>query len=283
MNASISPLVARIVELALEEDLGRGDVTTDLCVPPDLAGRGQVISRMNGLVVSGLDVFGLVMERVDRDVVVTPRVINGQTLNEGATILDVEGSVASMLMGERVALNFLQRLSGVATATARLVDQVGPESSTRIVDTRKTTPGMRFLERKAVLHGGGQNHRVDLAGGVLIKENHIAAAGSVSRAVIRCLDGAPHPLRVEVEVRNLAELEEALSAGAHAVLLDNMDPAQLRECVEIVAGRAIVEASGGINLQTAREVASTGVDIISVGALTHSPPAADISFLIDGV
>lgn len=184
-------------------------------------------------------------------------------------------------MAERVALNFLQRLCAVATLTKQYVDQLPRNSKTRITDTRKTTPGLRLLERDAVLHGGGCNHRVDLAGGVLIKENHIAAAGSVTRAVEQCLRGAPHPLKVEVEVRSEAELEEALTAGAQVVLLDNMTPDEIQRCVNIANHRAFLEASGGVTLDRVAQIAATGVDAISVGALTHSAPACDISFLLD--
>jgi nicotinate-nucleotide pyrophosphorylase (carboxylating) len=184
-------------------------------------------------------------------------------------------------MAERVALNFLQRLSGIATLTRRYVDRIPEGASAVITDTRKTSPGMRFLERRAVVHGGGRNHRPDLGGGILIKENHIRAAGSITVAIQRCRAGAPHPLKVEVEVTNESELKEALDRETDAVLLDNMTLAEVRRCVEMVAGKALVEVSGGVTLETVEDLARAGVDVISVGALTHSAPAADISLLID--
>jgi nicotinate-nucleotide pyrophosphorylase (carboxylating) len=281
MRTPVPPSIERIVDLALDEDLGRGDVTTGLTVPPGAAGAGRVIAREE-MVVSGLDVFELVMTRVDPSIRMTPRAEDGLTVAPGRTLLEAAGPIASMLMGERVALNFLQRLCGVATLARRYVSAAGEGRAVRVTDTRKTTPGMRFLERRAVVHGGAYNHRVDLAGGVLIKENHIVAAGSVGEAVRRCVAGAPHPLRIEVEARTEAEVEEAVAAGADAVLLDNMDVDAIRRCVAIVGKRALVEASGGVNLGTVARIAAAGVDVISVGALTHSAPSADISFLLEG-
>jgi nicotinate-nucleotide pyrophosphorylase (carboxylating) len=232
------------------------------------------------LVVSGGDVFELVMHSVDCTVDVTQLLRDGTSVDPEQTILKIEGNTASVLMAERVALNFLQRLSGVATLTRQFVARIPEGVSTVLTDTRKTTPGMRFLERRAVTHGRGRNHRPDLGGGILIKENHIRAAGSVTEAVRRCRAGAPHPMKVEVEVTNESELKEALAAGAEAVLLDNMSLAEVRRCVDIVDGKALVEVSGGITLKNVEDLARAGVDIISVGALTHSAPAADISLLI---
>jgi nicotinate-nucleotide pyrophosphorylase (carboxylating) len=282
MDKILSPLVEKIVDMALEEDVGRGDVTTRLTVPDGLETTGRIIARED-LVMSGGDLFAMIMQRVDPDIDVQIDVVDGQ----GAAVNDVlgvvKGPVASLLMGERVALNFLQRICGVATLTRRFVDRLPRGSTVRITDTRKTTPGLRLLERRAVLDGGGQSHRVDLAGGVLIKENHIVAAGSLAKAVRRCKQSAPHPLKVEVEVRNEAELNEALEAGADAILLDNMTVDELKRCAEKGNGRAFLEASGGVNLDNVALIAATGVDAISVGALTHSAPAADISFLLDTV
>jgi nicotinate-nucleotide pyrophosphorylase (carboxylating) len=235
------------------------------------------------LIVSGLDVFAAVMARVDPSVVVTPRAADGDPVPSGEVILEAVGPLGALLMGERTALNFLQRLSGVATLTRRFVDALPEGSPTRVLDTRKTTPGMRYLEKRAVLHGGGANHRADLGGGVLIKENHVAAAGSLAEAVVRSRSGAPHSLRIEVEVRDIDELREAIAAGADAVLLDNMTPAQVRRCVELAAGRVMTEASGGIDLHNVAEFAAAGVDAISAGALTHSAPAVDISLLVGEV
>jgi nicotinate-nucleotide pyrophosphorylase (carboxylating) len=281
MTTSLPPSVIAIIELALDEDLGRGDVTSRLAVPEGASGRGRVVSKQE-LVVSGLDVFAEVMTRVDPIVVVEPLAADGDRVADGAAILEARGPLASLLMGERTGLNFLQRLCGVATLTRRFVDSLPAGSKTRVLDTRKTSPGLRYLEKRAVLHGGGANHRPDLGGGVLIKENHVAAAGSLSEAVARCRRGAPHSLRVQVEVRDRGELEQAIAAGADAVLLDNMGPRRVRECVELAAGQVMLEASGGIGLHNVADLAATGVDAVSVGALTHSAPAADLSFLIDG-
>ncbi|MCP4674720.1 MAG: carboxylating nicotinate-nucleotide diphosphorylase [Deltaproteobacteria bacterium] len=275
------PWIDRIVDLAIEEDLGRGDVTTRLTVPVGLETIGRAVARED-LVMSGGDVFLAVMHRVDPRIDVEIMVEDGNRAAAGKPLIRAKGRVASLLMAERVALNFLQRLCGVAALTQKFIDALPEGSKVRVTDTRKTTPGMRFLERRAVLHGGGHNHRVDLAGGVLIKENHVAAAGSMEAAVRRCLDGAPHPLRVEAEVRSDTELNAALKAGVDAVLLDNMRPKDIERCVGIVQGRAFVEASGGIDLETIAAVAVTGVDAVSIGALTHSAEAADISFLLEG-
>lgn len=282
MTTSLPPSAMAIIDLALEEDLGRGDVTTRLVVPEGAPGAGRAIARQE-LVVSGIDVFAAVMQRVDPAVRIEPRAADGEPVRADAVILEVRGPLASLLMGERTALNFLQRLSGVATLTRRLVDALPDGSPTRVLDTRKTTPGLRFFEKRAVLHGGGANHRPDLGGGVLIKENHVVAAGSVAEAVSRCRHGAAHSLRVQVEVRDIGELDQALNAGADAVLLDNMDPDQVRRCVERAAGRAMVEASGGIDRDNVARFAAAGVDAVSSGALTHSAPAADISLLVDGM
>ncbi len=275
------PGIDQLIDIAIEEDLGRGDVTTRLTVPADLEDTGRVVARQD-LVVSGGDVFAAVMRRVDPGIEVVLAAPDGNRIASGDVLATARGRVSSLLMAERVALNFLQHLSGVATLTDEFVKRLPEDSAARITDTRKTSPGMRFLERRAVLHGGGYNHRADLGGGVLIKENHIAAAGTLGEAVRACRAGAPHPLRIEVEVQNEGELEEALAAGADAVLLDNMRPAELERCVEIVGGRAYVEASGGVNLDTVAAIANAGVDAISVGALTHSACAADISFLLQG-
>lgn len=279
MKTGTPPLVGQLIDIALEEDLGRGDVTTRLCVPEEARALGKVIAKAD-LVVSGLDVFAEVMARVDGETVVEEMLAEGTAVKKGAQLAVVKGRAASLLMAERVALNFLQRLCGTATVTRGFVDAVPEGCAVRLVDTRKTTPGMRHLERVAVLAGGGRNHRVDLGGGILIKENHIEAAGGVTQAVSRCKAEGPHPLKVEVEVTNETELKAALAAGADVVMLDNMTPDQMTECVKITAGRALLEASGGVSLDAVAVIARTGVDIISVGAFTHSAPSADISFLI---
>jgi nicotinate-nucleotide pyrophosphorylase (carboxylating) len=279
MMHCLPPIVEQLVDLALGEDLGNGDVTTRLTVNESSVSTGKAVAKAP-LVVSGGDVFALVMKKVDPRTEVCQLKSDGTEAGPGDVLLEASGPTASLLMAERVALNFLQRLSGVATLTKRFVEQIPHGASAQLTDTRKTSPGMRFLERRAVRHGGGRNHRPDLGGGILIKENHIRAAGSVKEAVTRCLNGAPHPLKVEVEVTTEAELEEALAAGAHAVLLDNMSVDEVRRAVEIVDGKAITEISGGVTEESIEALAQAGVDIISSGALTHSSPAADISFLI---
>lgn len=277
----LPPTALALIDLALEEDLGRGDVTARLTVPATAVTDARVVAKEE-VVLSGLDVFAAVMRRVDPRLAVDELAPAGSRARCGEVVARVAGSTQSILMAERVALNFLQRLCGVATTTRRFVDALPPETRARITDTRKTTPGLRYLERRAVLDGGGNNHRADLGGGVLIKENHIAAIGSIEAAVTAARYGAPHPLRIEVEVRSLDELQRALAAGAESVLLDNMRPAELAACVEAVAGRAFIEASGGVTLDTVGEIARAGVDVISVGALTHSYASADLSLLISG-
>ncbi len=269
-----------IVELALAEDIGAGDVTTLATVPAGAQAHGVIVAKAPG-VISGLDVAGAVFRRVDPAIAYEPRVADGQRVASGDAVVGVAGPARGLLTAERVALNLLQRLSGVATLTARYVEAVAGTGA-RIVDTRKTTPGLRLLEKAAVRHGGGRNHRVGLGDGVLIKDNHLAAIGPpgtdrVARAVGLARERAPHTLRIEVEVTTPEEAAEAVAAGADVILLDNMAVPALRRAVELVAGRALLEASGGITLDTVRAVAETGVDIISVGALTHSAPALDLS------
>jgi nicotinate-nucleotide pyrophosphorylase (carboxylating) len=267
-----------IVDLALAEDIGNGDVTTLATVSPDAHAKATMLAKSEG-VVSGLGVAGFVFRRVDPGVVFAPTVSDGTRVQGRTVIAELAGPAWSLLTAERVALNLIQRLSGVATATARYVAAVAGTRA-RIVDTRKTTPGLRRLEKQAVRDGGGHNHRVGLADGVLIKDNHLAAVGGadrVRRAVNQAREYAPHTLRIEVEVTTLAEVEEALSAGADVILLDNMDVATMRRAVELAGGRALIEASGGVTLETVLAIAETGVDLISVGALTHSAPALDVS------
>jgi nicotinate-nucleotide pyrophosphorylase (carboxylating) len=270
------PSVQRLVELALDEDLGRGDVTTAVTVGDDAA---PIVAEMNArseLVVFGLDVATLVFQRVDGRIAVERHVADGTVVAAGTVVLTARGPAGAVLSAERTALNFVQRLSGVATMSRRYAQAVAGTGA-RVVDTRKTTPGFRVLEKAAVLAGGCGNHRFDLGSGVLIKDNHIAAVGSVAAAVARAKARAPHPLRIEVEVTDLGELEQALGAGAEVVLLDNMTPAE----VKVAAARAhekgvLVEVSGGITLATIADYARAGADLVSVGALTHSAPAVDL-------
>jgi len=268
--------LGKIVAAALEEDLGRGDITTDACVPADA--RGRCVFRARSPLVSAggailAEVFGQIAPGT---VFVSDLVPDGSALAAGAIMARVQGPARCLLKGERVALNFVQRLCGTATLTRRYVDALPPGSRTRITDTRKTTPGLRALERLAVRAGGGHNHREDLSSAVLIKDNHVAAAGGITAAIRRCRDQAPHTSRIECEVDSLAQFEEALAAKADIVLLDNFDDAQVEHAVAINQGRAILEASGGITLERVTRLAEIGVDVISVGALTHSAPAVDI-------
>jgi nicotinate-nucleotide pyrophosphorylase (carboxylating) len=269
-------VVERVVTLAIEEDLGRGDVTTEACVPAGVRGEAVVRAR-NDLVLSGLDLIHEVYRQVDPDVEVHDRARDAERIAAGGEIAQIVGRAQSILGGERVALNFAQRMSGIATLTRKYVDELPEGSTTRIVDTRKTTPGLRALERYAVRCGGAHNHREDLSSAVLIKDNHIAAAGGVAAAVERARRHAPHTSRIECEVESKEQLEEALAAGAEIVLLDNFPDEVLRQLVAVVKGRALVEVSGGVRLERVAGIAAAGVDIISVGALTHSAPSADIA------
>ena len=270
------PAVRRLIELALDEDLGRGDVTTAVTVGD---GGPTVVAEMNArqpIVAFGLDIAAAVFQMVDARIAVERHVADGARVDKGAVLLTMTGPASTVLAAERTALNFTQRLSGVATLAHRYTTAVAGTSA-KVVDTRKTTPGFRVLEKAAVLAGGCGNHRFDLGSGVLIKDNHIVACGSVRVAVQNAKRSAPHPLRIEVEVTNLAELDEALAAGADIVLLDNMTVAN----VEVAAARAhskgvLVEVSGGITLDTLGDYARAGADYISVGALTHSAPSVDI-------
>jgi nicotinate-nucleotide pyrophosphorylase (carboxylating) len=264
----------------LQEDIGRGDVTTRAVVDPELAGRARIEAR-EPFVVAGLSVAAACFEEVgEGSLKWLPEVADGEAVEPHEVLARLDGPVASILTGERVALNLLQRLSAVATLTSRFVEAVAGTGA-GIVDTRKTTPGLRLLEKYAVRVGGGSNHRFGLDDGILIKDNHLAVAGGVALAVALARDGAPHGLRIEVEVTTLDGVKEALGAGADAILLDNMTPEMVAEAVKTAGGRALLEASGGMNLGNVRAYAETGVDLISVGALTHSAPAVDISLEVE--
>ena len=271
----ITPRTDLLIDLALEEDAGLGDITSRAIFPARHRSRA-VIDAKQDLVLCGVDVAARVFARLDPALKVRLLARDGQSLKKGALVLQVEGSTASILTAERTALNFLQRLSGIATQAARHAAAV-KDTGVRIVDTRKTTPGWRALEKYAVRTGGCFNHRSSLGEQVLIKDNHIAAAGSLTRAVRLCRAAAAHGAKIEVEAKTLAEVREAVRARADIVLLDNMTPAQVRAAVKVIAGRAQVEVSGGVTLATLRDYALPGVDIISLGALTHSVAAADLS------
>ena len=265
-----------LIDAALAEDVGDGDVTTSLLVPADAVGRAVLTQKAPG-VLAGLRVAEAVFHRVDPSVRWHTHVSEGVWNEPGTRVAEVAGASRSVLTAERVALNFLQRLSGVATLTARYVRAV-EGTGVRILDTRKTTPGLRVLEKQAVLAGGGHNHRSGLFDAILVKENHSAMAGGVREATEIALTSS---LPVEIECSTLGEVREALEAGAPRILLDNMTNDQLREAVSVTAGRAELEASGGVSLETVRGIAETGVDFISVGALTHSAPALDVSLILE--
>jgi nicotinate-nucleotide pyrophosphorylase (carboxylating) len=273
----ITDAVAQTVARSLEEDLGTGDVTTAATVPGDARALAVITQKAPG-VVFGLEVAEHVFAALDPDVSIRRLGPEGEWRERG-DVLAVRGRARALLSGERTALNFLARLSGVATQSARYVRAV-EGTGARILDTRKTTPGLRELEKAAVAAGGATNHRAGLYDAILIKENHATMAGGVGEAVRRAKAAAPG-LPLEVEARTLEEVAEALDAGAPRILLDNMSPDQLRDAVAAVAGRAELEASGGVSLETVREVAETGVDFISVGALTHSAPALDLSLILE--
>ena len=267
-----------LVERFLDEDIGRGDRTTEAVVPEDLRGTARIEAR-EPAVIAGLEVARACFAKLG-DVRWGPLVADGDTVSAGAVVVRLEAPMRTILTGERTALNLLQRLAGIATMTRRYVEAVGMAPA-QVVDTRKTTPGLRVLEKYAVRVGGGSNHRAGLDDGILIKDNHIAAAGGVSEAVARARATAPHGLKVEVEVQSLDELDEAIAAGAEAILLDNMSPQMVRDAVARAGGKALLEASGGITLETVSEYAETGVDLVSVGALTHSVRAIDLSLEVD--
>ena len=269
-----------LVKSALAEDLGRGDLTSRAVIAPDVRCRATALAKAPG-VVSGLIPFSRTFTEVDASVVVELLVEDGDEVEEGTELAHVSGPARSVLAAERVALNFLGHLSGVATLTRRYVRECEGTGSA-ILCTRKTLPGLRALEREAVGHGGGRLHRAGLDDGILIKDNHVRLAGGVAEAVSRAKENAPHTLRIEVEVETLDQLEEALSAGSDVVLLDNADLDTVKRAVEVVDGRAPLEVSGGVRLEDVADLASAGDVLISVGRLTHSAPALDVSLELEG-
>ncbi|MEC7523294.1 MAG: carboxylating nicotinate-nucleotide diphosphorylase [Myxococcota bacterium] len=268
-------VVRDVVERALREDLARGDVTTDATVPMSVEAQ-CVLRAREPMTLAGMPVFEAVFAAVDAELVVEAKARDGARLAKGDVAAVVRGRANPILKGERVALNFAQRMCGVASKTASLVDALPAGSKTRITDTRKTTPGLRALERYAVRCGGGHNHRDDLSSAVLIKDNHVAAAGGVAEAIRRARDFAPHTSKIECEVDTMEQLEVALEAGADIVMLDNFDDQTLKRAVDLVAGRAFVEVSGNVTLERVPIIAEAGVDAISVGGLTHSARAMDL-------
>lgn len=274
-HLQISPIVTR----ALEEDWGYGDWTTDLTVPKNQTARARIIAKEQTL-AAGVDVAALVFKTVDTQLDVRSVVENGSKLNRSSEIMEIKGSARSILRAERVALNFMARMSGIAHLTRLFVDQLSG-TSTQLLDTRKTTPGLRILEKSATVVGGARNHRFGLCDGVIVKENHIRASGGIKVAIERLRESLPPTLKIEVEVTNLDELQEALDAGADLIMLDNMSIAEMGMAVRTVRGRALLEASGNVTLETVRKIAETGVDYISTGAIIHSARWADLSLQLD--
>lgn len=274
------PGINELIERALAEDLGLGDVTTAATVKPGARGLARITVKEDEIVFCGGPLIAPIMERCGAQARIVKMAAEGASLHRGDVAVEIQGLLAGLLIGERTALNFLQLMSAIATKTTQFVRAVAGTKA-RIVDTRKTHPGLRAIEKYAVRVGGGFNHRFGLDSGVLIKDNHIAAAGSVELAIKLARQAAPHTLKIEVECETLAQLEQALAAGADIVLLDNMRLEDVRQACQIAAGRVLLEVSGNVSLATAGDIARTGVDLISVGELTHSVRAADLSMRIE--
>lgn len=276
----VSPQIKKIIKAALAEDIGTGDITTQATVSPKKKGRAQALAK-GDFVVAGLEVFEAVFKVLDKNIKVKKWIADGSRVRKGDVIAEVAGRLASILQAERVALNLLQRMSGIATLTSRYVEAVRGTKAI-ILDTRKTVPGLRVLDKMAVRLGGGTNHRAGLYDAVLIKDNHIEAAGGITAAVLAQRKHLKKPMKIEVETKNLREVREALACGVDIIMLDNMTLAAMKKSVEFISGRALTEASGNVNLKRVREIATTGVNMISVGELTHSVRAADISLKVRG-
>lgn len=279
MDLLITPQIEDLLKRALEEDIGPGDITTLNTIPADHMAKGLFRAKQD-CVVAGVVLLPRIFSLLDPDVHLTVLCEDGTRVSRGTVVAEAKGSTRSLLMVERTALNFMQRLSGTATLTRGYVDAV-KDFSCKIIDTRKTTPGFRALEKYAVRMGGGTNHRLGLYDAALIKDNHIVAAGSIAKAVDRVRGRAPFMARIEVECADLNQIEEAVQAGVDVIMLDNMNPTQMAAAVKQVNKRAWVEASGGIHMEVVRDVARAGVDFISLGALTHSAPAADFNMKIE--
>jgi len=271
--------IRKLIQSALEEDIGTGDITTTAVLTGNEAGKAKAFAKA-ALVAAGIDIFKEAFLLLDGRIQFTGCCEDGQVVQKGGVLAEISGNLGSILTAERVALNFLQRMCGIAMLTRQYVDEI-KGTHAKILDTRKTVPGLRTLDKYAVKIGGGTNHRFGLYDGVLIKDNHIAAAGGISQALARARGRFPHTLKVEVEVKNLSELEDALVSGADVIMLDNMTIGDMRKAVAVVNGRVPLEASGNVTLANVRQIAETGVDFISVGALTHSVPASDISLKIE--
>jgi nicotinate-nucleotide pyrophosphorylase (carboxylating) len=271
-------LIRKLIEEALFEDLGPGDITSDAVIPEEASATAEIIAKQD-MVVAGVLIARETFRKLDPWVQFTPLAHDGSSVKSGSIIAQVQGKTRALLAGERVALNLMQHLSGIATHTARFVEAL-KGSRAEILDTRKTLPGLRALEKYAVRMGGGRNHRFGLYDGILIKDNHIAAAGGIIKAMAGIRKKVQPLLKIEVEVKTLDEVREAMAAGATMILLDNMQPSVMKQAVNIVGGKVLVEASGNVTLETVKAIADTGVDFISSGSLTHSAPAADISMKI---
>ncbi len=278
MEVLLTPQIEGIIKMALEEDIGAGDLTTLNTIPPEQRAKGLFRAKRD-CTVAGLFLLERLFSFLDSDVQIRSLCRDGDQVSRGTVIAEAEGVVRALLMGERTALNFLQRLSGTATLTRRYVDTI-KDLPSKIIDTRKTTPGLRTLEKYAVRMGGGTNHRLGLYDAAIIKDNHIAASGSIAQAVENVRSNSPFMSRVEVECEDLKQVQKALDAKADVIMLDNMDTATMKEAVKLIKKRVWVEASGGITMERVREVAEAGVDFISVGALTHSAPAVDFNMKI---
>ena len=275
MNAEI---LNNIIRMALAEDIGHGDITTRATVDPDKDGTAVIIAKED-FILAGIEVFLEVFLYLEPAIDFSVNFTDGDRIKKGETIAELSGPLATLLTGERVALNLLQRMSGIATLTAKYAEAVSGTKA-RVLDTRKTTPGLRALEKYAVTVGGGQNHRFGLFDGVLIKDNHIAAAGGIKKAITAARKSIPHTLKIEVECATLEQVKEALSSKADIIMLDNMDIKTMKAAADMIGRKALIEASGNMTLERVKSVAETGVDFISVGALTHSARAVDISMLI---
>jgi nicotinate-nucleotide pyrophosphorylase (carboxylating) len=271
--------IDNIIKLALFEDSGLGDITTEAILPEPMSGKGAIIAK-ESFVLAGINVAKAVFKLLDPDCVASSLFSDGDCIKKGEIVFKVQGDLLSLLKGERVALNFLQRLSGIATLTRSYVDKL-ELPSVRLTDTRKTTPGLRRLEKEAVRAGGAYNHRMSLYDGILIKDNHIAVAGSIKKAINFVKKRSSHLMKIEVEVSNLDEVKEAVDAGAQVIMLDNMAYDKMSEAVNYIGGRAVVEASGNVSLETLDKIAATGVDVISCGALTHQARSVDLSMQIN--
>jgi nicotinate-nucleotide pyrophosphorylase (carboxylating) len=267
-----------IITVALKEDMPMGDITTDNLIDAKANSKAFFIAKDTGI-IAGLDIAENVFERLDKNVKFDTKVYDGDKVENGTILAEIEGNTRALLKGERSALNFVQRLSGIATKTREFCDRI-KGLPVKIVDTRKTTAGLRFLEKYAVKVGGGANHRFCLSDGVLIKDNHIMASGSIKRAVELARNSIPHTIKIEVETETLEQVQEAVEIGADIIMLDNMSLKMMKQAVKLINKRASVEASGNVSLESVYEIAATGVDIISVGALTHSVKAFDISMKI---